>query len=58
MSEFLKDYVNRIRNTRTFSFDSACGSTGNGVNNKLGNFDMLIENRPFPQNVMGCRRVV
>ena len=57
MSEFLKDYVNRIRNTRTFSFDSACGATGNGINANLGNFDMLIENRPFPQAVMGSRAI-
>lgn len=55
MSSELANYVARLRNTRTFSFDSACGGTGNGINAKLGNFDMLIENRPFPQNVYGSR---
>jgi hypothetical protein len=55
MSSELRNYVARIRNTRTFSFDSACGDTGNGINAKLGNFDMLVEGRPFPQNVFGSR---
>lgn len=57
MSSELREYVNRIRYTRTYSFESGCGATGNGINADIGNFDMLIDNTPFPQMESGQRAI-
>ena len=57
MSSELREYVNRIRYTRSYTFESGCGATGNGINDEIGNFDMLIDNTPFPQMESGQRAI-
>ena len=53
----VKEYVERLRNTRTFTFDSTCGNNGGGVNDDIGNFDCFIPPHPFPQNVISSRGI-
>lgn len=57
MSSELREYVNRIRYTRSYTFESGCGATGNGINASIGNFDMRIDNTPFPQMESGKRAI-
>lgn len=57
MSSELREYVNRIRYTRTYTFESGCGAVGNGINDSIGNFDMRVDNTPFPQMESGQRAI-
>ena len=47
----------RLRFTRTYTFESNCGTTGNGINNDMGDFDILIRSDPFPQNIKSSRAI-
>lgn len=53
----VQDYAERLRNTRTFTFDSDCGDLKGGNNNDIGNFDCVIPPFPFPQDVIASRAI-
>ena len=53
----VQEYAKRLRNTRTFTFDSDCGNVNGGNNNKTGNFDVVIPPFPFPQDVIASRAI-
>lgn len=61
MSEYgsgeLRTYVQRIRNTKTITFESQCGDVGNGINAQMGDFDILIQPFPYPQSVHSQRAI-
>ena len=53
----VQEYAQRLRNTRTFTFDSDCGDQKGGNNNDTGNFDCVIPPFPFPQDVIASRAI-
>ena len=53
----VKEYSQRLRNTRTFTFDSQCGFNAGGINDEIGNFDCFIPPHPFPQDVISSRAI-
>ena len=50
MSKELQLKYNSLLNTYSYTFESGCGDTGNGSNDDIGNFDMLIQPFPFPEH--------
>jgi len=53
----VKEYAERLRNTRTFTFDSSCGDVSIGNNDDIGNFDCVIPPFPYPQDVIASRAI-
>ena len=53
----VQEYAQRLRNTRTFTFNSLCGGNKGGNNNNTGNFDVVIPPSPFPQDVISTRAI-
>ena len=53
----VQEYAKRLRNTRTYTFDSDCGDIYGGNNNDIGNFDCVIPPHPFPQDVIASRAI-
>lgn len=53
----VQEYAERLRNTRTFTFDSECGDESGGNNGYLGNFDCAIPPNPYPQDVIASRAI-
>ena len=58
MSMETRNYVNQIRNTRTFTFEASCGGVGgNGINDDIGKFDILINPNAYPQDIKATRAI-
>lgn len=53
----VKEYADRLRNTRTYTFTNNCGSDNGGINEEIGNFDCVIPPNPFPQDVISSRAI-
>jgi hypothetical protein len=53
----VQEYAKRLRNTRTYTFSSACGGSNGGNFEELGNFDCVIPPNPFPQDVIASRAI-
>jgi len=53
----VQEYAQRLRNTRTFTFDSVCGDLNIGNKDEMGNFDVVIPPSPFPQDVIASRAI-
>lgn len=53
----VQEYAERLRNTRTFTFDSNCGDLNGGNINDIGNFDCVIPPFPYPQDVIASRAI-
>jgi hypothetical protein len=53
----VQEYAERLRNTRTFTFNSVCGGNKGGNINNTGNFDISIPPSPFPQDVISTRAI-
>jgi hypothetical protein len=53
----VQEYAQRLRNTRTFTFSSACGGENGGNLADTGNFNIAIPPHPFPQDVIASRAI-